>query len=192
MEKLGFKILHIKKDMRSLEKGITKRIKEYPDIAKIKDVKQFHILDLEFKEDAILASENFKNHSFLYHLYPIRKDKFTRIGTLRKRDNHILTYSLITDSKGNLIAYGDILSLHPTSVTFLANFAKLFFDKEIDFAFSIYSALGMPYFIGIKGNNLYAFGWDYDINDFVKYTWEEFIECCFDDWINSRKRKGKK
>ena len=39
----------------------------------------------------------------------------------------------------------------------------------------------MPYFIGIKGNNLYAFGWDYDINDFVKYTWEEFIECCFDD-----------
>jgi hypothetical protein len=188
------KVLNIKKDLHSVEKKISKQINENPDIAKTKNLRQFHILDLEIEDD-ILTKEDYLNYSFLHHLYPCRMEKYVlySVGSIEKKKNYIFTYTLITDSKGNPVAFGDAHYIQSTSSynnfgTYYAYMAKLFLDKEIDFAFRIASIRDQhQYTILIKGDNLYAFGWDYNTDDFVKYTWEEFMECCFDDWINSKR-----
>jgi len=211
-------ILKIKKDMHSLEKRISKLIKKNPDIAKTKDLKQFHILELGIKDDTKLKKEDYISYSFLFHLYPLRVDRYVskfrykyryresvyykKVPWISKRENCIATNTIITDSKGDLVAYGNALRITPTPPVYCDSsdiiLARMFFDKELDFAFCIVSPK-RHYDIGVKGNNLYVFGWEGTIFDevfldweFVKYTWEEFMDCCFDNWVISKKRNGKK
>ena len=179
-------ILNMKKDQRSLEKRISKLIKKNPDLSKMKELKQFHILYLGIDETATLTKEDYMNLSFLHHLHTDKNFLGTG-GSFDIRVKCISTMVLVTDSKGYLVAFGDVLKLlsaspphaYPSEVIL----AKMFFDKEIDFIFNIASPNRRYYEIGIKGNNLYVFSWD-DAG-FVIYPWEEFMECRFDDWINN-------
>jgi len=192
-------ILNIKEDMRSLEKRISKLIKKNPDIVKTKDLKQFYILPLGIKDVTKLTKEDYLNHSFLYHLYHFHANTSDSYAyNFDTRIKCVRSHTLITDSKGNLVAHGDVFSIAPTSSIYDSHdamWAKMFFDKEIEFAFRIVSP-GCRYTFGVKGNNLYAFGWEKTVFDevfvewdFVKYTWEKFIECCLDDCINSKSNK---
>jgi hypothetical protein len=44
----------------------------------------------------------------------------------------------------------------------------------------------MRYMVGIKGNSLYVF--EETKEDLKIYTWKEFIECCFDEWVYKKKQ----
>jgi len=183
-------ILNIKKDMNSLEKRILKMIKKNPDIAKTKDLKLFHILYLGIEDANSLTKEDYLNHTYLQHLYYFRTNVKNPSGNFDIRLKYICTHTLITDSKGNLVARGDAFRVTPTdNDSNDAIRAKMFFDKEIDFAFRIVY-LGCRYEFGIRKDKLYVFGWEKAVFDdvfveceFVKYTWEEFVECCLDNCI---------
>jgi hypothetical protein len=187
-------ILNMKKDMRHLEKRISKLIRQNPDIAKMKGLKQFHILYLGIDDATKLTKEDYINQSFLYHLYTGHTDnKSFGFSSFDVRVKCIRTNTLLTDSEGTLVTHGDAIYFLPVSSSYVSIddtiLAKMFFNKEIDFAFRIVSPFEMRFVeIGIKGNNLYVFGIDDDGYEII-YTWEEFIECCLEDWINGRRTK---
>jgi hypothetical protein len=56
----------------------------------------------------------------------------------------------------------------------------MFFDKEIDFVFRIGRTFNR--YVGIKGNTLCALEATKD--GLRTYTWEEFMKCCFDEWVH--------
>lgn len=201
-------ILNIEQDIVSLENRITSSIKiNNPDIANIQGLQQFHILWLGTRTN---RKEDFLNYSFLYQLdcgyynlspkvkkiksgkpsllYRISPDLYYYIGS-KKWKKYLKTSTLITDSVGNLVATGDarfVTSLHNDSFAqYDMKLAKMFFNKEIDFAFYLHS---MRYMVGVKGNHLYALK---DTQEGLKiYSWEEFISCCFDEWVYpGRKRE---
>ncbi len=99
----------------------------------------------------------------------------------------IRTTTLITDSLGNLVAGGDAHLVYGRT-SFDSNdvkLAKMFFDKEIDFAFYLEGTL-LSRYIGIKGNNLFAF--EATKEGLKIYSWRELIECCFEEWIYPNRR----
>jgi hypothetical protein len=176
------KILNIEQDIVSLEKEIAKLIKEDPEMANMQNLRQFHIPNLKFDGND-LQKEDYLNHSFLYHFKPrfydfVFKRKNNKLISRKLKEKYLMAETLVTDSEGNLICLkinrmkGCLTSLD------YAKLAKMLFNKEFDLILSLPYTLS--YMVGIKGNNLYAIEkW----NEFKVYTWEEFIECCFDKWI---------
>jgi hypothetical protein len=174
-------ILKIEQDIVSLENRITDLIKKNPKIANIQGLRQYHILWL----GSTNKKEDFLSYSFLHQLY----QGYFHLNSntlLKKRQKYIKTTTLITDSIGNLVAKGDARLVHVAPV-FDENdieLAKMFFDKEIDFAFYLHT---MRYMITVKDNNLYAL--EDTKEDLIIYTWEKFIECCFDEWVSSMRNR---
>jgi len=170
-------ILNIKKDIVSLEDRITDLIKKNPEIADIQGLKQFHLFWVGVEKDS-LKKEDYLDYSFLYKLIPPGYYHFGSNSLLKK---YLRSETLITDSAGNLIARGDARLVHVAPV-FDSNdikLAKMFFNKEIDFAF--YMGGQLRTYVGIKGNTLYMFKTTQD--ELIQYSWKEFMECCFDEWI---------
>lgn len=178
-------VLHIKQDIVSLENRITDLIKKKPEIANIQGLRQFHIFWLSVEEDS-LKKEDYLDHSFLYKLCY----GYYHLGSkslFNKGKKYIRTTTLITNSVGNLVATGDARLVHISPAFFQSDveLAKMFFDNEIDFAF--YAGGTFSKYIGIKGNNLFAL--ERTKEGLKIYTWEEFMECCFDKWIYPRKKQ---
>ena len=176
-------ILNVEQDIVSLEKRITNLIKKKPEIANIQGLRQYHIFWLGIEKDS-LKKEDYLDHSFLHKLYY----GYYHLGSnslFKKRKEYIRTTILITDSAGNLVARGDARLVHISPV-FDPNdvkLAKMFFDKEIDFAF--YMGGTFNKYVGIKGNNLFVL--ESTQEGLMIYSWEEFMECCFDEWVYPRK-----
>ena len=177
-------ILNIKQEIESLEHRITGLIKKNPALSKIQGLRQYHIL---FLYSPSQRKEDFYDYSFLYHLetdyYFIRSNLL-----FRKKKKFIKASTFITDSIGNLIATGDarhIVTFNKRSYLALPNvkMAKMFFDKDIDFAFYLASPYSMDYVIGLKKNNLYAL--EKTKAGLKLYNWAEFMDCCFDDWFHA-------
>ena len=190
-------ILNIKKDVRHLEKRISKLVRKNPDIAKMKGLKQFHIFCLCIDDATKLQKEDYINLSFLYNLrtyqrvlYTLRKNPFSgNRSSIRRESDIIASNTFLIYSNGFLVADDTSGSLSPTYSSYNTFLAKVFFDKEIDFAFRILTPSEMQSVdIGIKENSLYVFGIDDDGYEII-YTWDEFIDCCLDDWINGRRTK---
>ena len=170
--------LKIEQDIISLENRITDLIKKNPKIANIQGLKQYHILLLSPKYGNF-NKENYLDYSFLYQL---SYGYYSLFG----KQKYIVTETLVTDSIGNLIATGDAILVHVAPVFAKSDMevSRMFFNKEFDFVFCLASPHSMGYMVGIKDNNLYALE---DTKEGIKiYTWEEFIECCFDKWINRK------
>ena len=190
-------MLHVEQDIVSLEKRIARLIKKKPEIANVQGLRQFHILLLG---NTNIRKERFLDRSFLrqitigdyFHLYPIisyRKGGGWRLNVrniFRKNQKYIQTVTFITDSTGNLVAKGDarfVTPIYKGSYFELSDMklAKMFFDKEIDFVFWLGFPHSTRYMIGIKDNNLYGLQ---NTQEGLKiYTWDEFMECCFDEWV---------
>ena len=99
--------------------------------------------------------------------------------------------TLITDSTGNLVATGDARFATPFFYKGSLELpdmklAKMFFDKEMDFILWLETPHSMRYMVGIKGNNLYAL--ERTQEGLKIYSWEEFIECYFDEWVYKKKQ----
>jgi hypothetical protein len=195
-------ILNIKQDIVSLENRVTSSIKiNNHEISDIQGFRQFHIFWLDFNPTEV-KKEDYSDYSFLYRmsctyfnlstkvkkikhekisfLYRISPDLYYNIKS-KKLKQYLKTTTLITDSTGNLVAKGDARLVYISSV-FDPNdvkLAKMFFDKEIDFIFRIGKTFNR--YVGIKGNELYAIEATKD--GLQTYTWEEFMKCCFDEWV---------
>jgi hypothetical protein len=198
------KILNIEQDIVALENRITSSIKvNNPDIANIQGLRQYHILWLNSYTD---KKEDYLDHSFLYKLffgyyelspkvkkikgckpsllYRINPDLYYYINSKRWK-KFIRTTTLITDSTGNLVARGDARFVVGYTKFSQSDkeLAKMFFEKEIDFAFCMGGQFGT--YIGIKDDNLFALE---ETKEGLKiYSWEEFMKCCFDKWVYLRK-----
>ena len=172
-------ILNIRQDVISLENRIANLIIKNSEIANIRGVRQFHIFWLGDVENN-LKKEDYLDHSFLYKL----GYGYYHLGTnslFKKEKKYIRTTTLITDAAGNLVAIGDARLVHISPV-FDSNdvkLAKMFFDKEIDFVFRIGRTFNR--YVGIKGSTLCALEATKD--GLQTYTWEEFMKCCFDEWV---------
>lgn len=179
-------ILNIEQDIVSLENRIKDLTKKNPAMANIQGLRQFHVFWLGIDD---IKKKEYENRSFLYRLYHAYYD----IGSnFRKKKKYIRTTTLITDSVGNLVAIGDARLVHVAPV-FGKNdieLAKMFFDKKIDFAFY----MGVTYitfdtYCVIKDNKISIIK---DTKECLEiYSWEEFIDCCFDELVHQKKSKNK-
>lgn len=176
------KVLNIEQDIVSLENRITDLIKKKSEIANIQGLRQYHILWLGSYTN---KKEDYLDHSFLHQLgYDYYR--LSSNSLFRKEKKYIKATTLITDSVGSLVATGDARLVHISPAFFQSDveLAKMFFENEIDFAFYLHT---MSYMVGIKGNNLY--GLERTQEGLKIYSWEEFMECCFDKWIYPRKQQ---
>jgi hypothetical protein len=98
-----------------------------------------------------------------------------------------MTTTYITDSVGNLVADGNaqfLTSFNETSHFQLSDIelAKMLFDRKMDIIFALGYPYSFHYMVGIKDHRLYAI--EMMLSEGLKvYTWEEFMECCFDEWF---------
>jgi len=184
-------VLNIKQDIVSLENKITDLIKKKPEIANIQGLRQFHIFWLGSFPNVDVKKENYSDYSFLYQLvydyYHLSSNCL--FGKKRK---YIKATTFITDFAGNLVAKGDarlVTPFYKGSYGELPDMklAKMFFNNEIDFVFRLGFPHTMRYMVGIKGNNLFAFE---NTKEGLKiYSWDEFMKCCFDEWVHQPPRK---
>ncbi len=200
-------ILNVEQDIINLENRIKNVIKKnHPNLANIQGLQQFHILTLSANSK---NKEDYLNGSFLDQIIPdywLLSSKVKKYKSLQrsflyriigprfylnryskppvKRQKYLVTNTLITDSIGNLIAVGDarlVQVLYDFNPSY-AKLAKMFFNKEIDFAFYLDGSAGR-YMVGIKNDRLYAFMTTKTHLNI--YIWEEFIECCFNEWVGN-------
>ena len=174
--------LHIKNEFKELEDRIEYLVRKAKIVNETEEIKQFHIFlsnntlfDIpNYKAD----KEDYLNGSFLQFLKPNYYDIKPQ-GLFKKNKKYLQTYAYITNSKGELIATGDVRFVsnsrayksHPREI----EFAKLLFDKKFDFMFSMGI---LSHYICIKDNKLYVISnfW----NGIEMYGWEKFVNCCFD------------
>jgi len=194
-------ILNIQQDIVALENRITSSIKiNNPDIANMQGLRQFHILWLGSFTD---KKEDYLDRTFLYKLFcgyyelspKVKQNKREKIPFLycinpdlyyqiesKKWKKYLKTTTLITDSTGNLVASGDarLVYGYTNFSQFDKKLAKMFFDKEIDFAF--YMGGAYPSFIVIKDNKISVVK-ETKEEELKIYSWDEFMECCFENWL---------
>ena len=178
--------LHIKNEFKELEDRIEYLVRKAKIVNETEEIKQFHIFlsnntlfDIpNYKAD----KEDYLNGSFLQFLKPNYYDIKPQ-GLFKKNKKYLQTYAYITNSKGELIATGDVRFVsnsrayksYPTEI----EFAKLLFDKKFDFMFSMGI---LSHYICIKDNKLYVISnfW----NGIEMYGWEKFVNCCFDKIVS--------
>jgi hypothetical protein len=173
-------ILNVREEFNRLESYIMSSIENDPEMITIRGLRQFHIFELSCSCNS-LKQEDYLNYSFLNYLgsiYSIPSGKGDK--DKEKPQHHIAATTLVTDSTGNLVAidYVAISKYKQFNSSFAARcekLAKMFFENEIDFAFSISLHGDCIY---LKGNKLYVL----PRKDTNVYTWEEFIDCCFDEF----------
>lgn len=204
------KLLNIEQDIVNLEDRIKSSIKiNNPDIANIQGLQQFHVFLLH-ADNGDITEDKFSDKSFIYHLncdyfnlspkakkiksdnkpsllYRISPDLYYKRAS-KKWKKYVTTLTFITDSAGNLIATGDARFVTPffyngSQELPYMKLAKMFFNKEIDFAF-MWEVLG--YYFCLKNNDLFVIE---DHKEGLKiYGWSEFLNCCFDDWRHQERR----
>jgi hypothetical protein len=172
--------LNISQDIVTLENRITQLIKNNPKISHIQGLRQYHVFWLKFADKSKIdtTKEMYLNKTFLLQLIPT----YYKIGSnFSKEKEYLSTFTLITDSLGNLVAVGDAISLSVTP-RFLGSsieLAKMFFDKKIYFVFNLETPFVGSYNVGIKENYLFAL----DVGGLSLYPWEDFIAHYFDRWL---------
>ena len=171
-------ILNIEHEIFYLENRVSELIKKKPELVNMKSLKQYHILWLGLGD---MKKEDYLDHSFLYHL----SQDYYKFG-IRNKKKFLKSNTLIVDNNGTLFAKGDARFLHVSS-NFDENdiiLSEMFFNNELDFAFRI-SSHSQRYIVGVKGGNLFGIK---NTNEGLKiYSWLDFIECCFDEWVFPRK-----
>lgn len=178
--------LNIKEDIVSLERRINELVKNDSKLKNVQGIKQFHILLLGYKDYTTkndINKEKYVDYSFLNLLAP-RYNYYDIPGCFifRKKKKYIETLTLITNSSGNLIAMGNgrfINSNFNPNIYF--NLTKTLFSKKLDIVIYLESPHTSKYSIGIKNNKLYAL--EDDMDNLKIYAWEDFINCCFENWF---------
>ena len=178
-------ILGIQSDIAAMEERISYLIRHKPELADMKGLRQFHIIDVYPSDSATAArgyftKNEYLDQSFLSHLSP----SYYTLNSpwiFGKKTRYIRALTFITDSTGNLLATGDVFLVHvaPVKGEDDIKLAKMFFDGEIDFAFYL-SLHAMHFLTYIKNNSLYAI----DTRNLTIYSWREFIDRYLDIWAS--------
>ena len=179
--------LGIQKHIEILENRINYLIKKEPKLSNIKGLKQFHILLLNSNT---YKKEDFANGSFLHQL---EQCSYYDLSRNRKHNTqYIMTETFIMDSIGKFMGVGDARMIMPISNYYYpaTKLAKMMFDKKFDIVFSLENPFSMMYKVAIKSNILYALTYNTN-NKLVICTWDEFMKCCFDKWLNNHPEKNK-
>jgi hypothetical protein len=110
----------------------------------------------------------------------------------KHNSQYIMTETFIMDSIGKFMGVGDARMIMPISNYYYpaTKLAKMMFDKKFDIVFSLENPFSMMYKVAIKSNILYALTYNTN-NKLVIYTWDEFMKCCFDKWLNNLPEKNK-
>lgn len=156
----------------NLRKRVNKMIRHKKELGQIKNLKEFHIYEM-YPSDVFLWKRNYLDYSFLDHLTcrAIHEGRITN-----KIKEYARATVLITDSVGNLLAYGDDSVLVPIfdkpHERPYVRLAELLFNGEVDFMFEL--PFERCYVYG-KDNKLYVLekGKNYEL---VLSSWEEYVE----------------
>jgi hypothetical protein len=178
-------ILHLEQDLVKLEERTTMLIKkQQPQLAKIKGLRQFHVLYLKLDKGDTKKAD-FWDHSFLYKLkctyYRIRSNPI-----LGKEKPYLQGKTFITDSIGNPVATSDAFIVSTfskysyRSICGDIKFIRKLFNRELDSAFYLISPFFMHYLVGIKDDKLYGI----EEIGYIMHPWEEFMNNYFDDWLD--------
>jgi uncharacterized C2H2 Zn-finger protein len=171
-------IVNLKQDMVILENRITTLIAKTVEIASIPNLHLFHIFLLDCIDCDTLKRDNYIDKSFLHY---VNKGHY-HIGRGKSEKKYLKALTLIVDSVGNVVGSADAFGVSRGSNSSNEELAQLFFKSEIDFAFYLSVPFTMKYYIGVKKDKLYALKNSFNGLE-VYYIWEEFLECCFDNWI---------
>lgn len=171
----GFTLSH-SYDIQKLEKRISKKISKNEHLSNKNGLRFFHVWNL-YPVFSFLWREDFNNGRFLLlrpDYYPVHRRGFLMKLFSRKK-KYMYGETLVTDATGKLLA---IFSQDVISGTYNGDdrqkLAKMFFDKELDFAFT--DCFPSKYYC-IKGDSLFALV--IDENDLKHYTWDEFLDLKF-------------
>ena len=174
--------LHIKGELKELEDRIEYLVRKAKIVNETEELKQFHIFGLYnilFRVPNYKAyKEEYLDGSFVCYLMP-NYYNIKPQGLFKKRKSYLYTRTYITDSKGELVATGDVRFISNSRAYKSSlpenELAKFLFDKKFDFMFSMGI---LTHYICIKDNKLYVISnfW----NGIEMYGWEKFVNCCFD------------
>ncbi len=171
--------LHIQKDLSRLEKSIWTLIKRNQNLSNEKGLKQFHILWLKGKEN--LSKKDILDYSFLDKIEPMYKKKPSGIFD-KKKD--LRSEIFISDSIGNIVgkAYDNQTVFLNKPTISESDLIRMLYNKELDHVFRLMiGVVNSSIYMGIKDNEIYILK---DSRDgIIKYKLEDFIECCFDEWM---------
>ena len=183
-------ILGIQSDIAAMEERISYLIRHKPELADMKGLRQFHIIDVYPTDnppviEGYFTKNEYLDQSFLYHLSP----SYYTLNSpwiFGKKKRYISALTFITDSTGNLLATGDVFLVHvaPVKGEDDIKLAKMFFDGEIDFAFYVSQHAG-EFITYLKNDSLYA----YNTRDLTIYPWREFIDRYLNTWVTYVKKE---
>ena len=161
-----------KADRINLENRINRLIQKNKQIEMSNSLKQFHIYFFEM-DGSLITVQDYRDGKFLRHLNPILYSPLQSKRFLRKKEKYLWALSLITDSLGNIVAFADneiMYTINNINIGY-QRIAKMFFNKEIDFAFLFRSDI--KFYICIKETELFVLN-DSEEN-LKRMSWEEFI-----------------
>ena len=181
--------LHIKNEFKELEDRIEYLVRKAKIVNETEELKQFHIFGLYnilFRVPNYKAyKEEYLDGSFVCYLMP-NYYNIKPQGLFKKRKSYLYTRTYITDSKGELVATGDVRFISNSRAYKSSlpenELAKFLFDKKFDMLFYMGGVYG--YFTAIKKSKLCVistFGGEIEV-----YEWEYFVNNCLDKIVPSQ------
>ncbi len=172
----GVNIADINHAIASLNRRVNRLIKREKSLAKIKGLRQFHVLwdgvlDLDECSAEELADGSFLTNNHFYNDYYYVRPRFK----LAPRRPYTKTHTFITDFSGNLLAYADARAIWTWShELFNQDLSRLFFEEDIVLAFYC-SGVATGRFVALKDNgDLIAV--EQTVKGLIVKSWEEFLQ----------------
>lgn len=171
-------VSYFSKDVESLRKRTDFLIRKDPVLSSMVGIRQYHIYSL-YPCGSYIWRIEYEDASFLFNLvygyYTIRGNFLNRLFS--KKMKYMRDRTVITDSLGNLVAYGDARSIFVPQIPLSENddeveIAKLFFENRIDFVFDLFQYPNT--YICIRENNLFVL--EAGTNGLEHSSWESFLE----------------
>lgn len=160
----------------NLEKKANRLIRKNAYIGKSKSLRQYRVFI--FVTGSMITTKDYRDGKFLDYLWCQSHSRQRHLNrALQTKREYMSALTLITDSLGNLVAdYNgdDLITYPPYNIIHEGRqeIAKMFFNREIDFAFIFW---GDPqFYICIKGNDMSVL--DASGDKPKRMSWDEFVD----------------
>ncbi|MBP5339132.1 MAG: hypothetical protein J6Z14_07505 [Prevotella sp.] len=167
------------KDIQQIVKRTNFLIRKHTKLAAMKGLRQYHIFEL-YPCGSFYSRRDYENGNFLLDLeygYVMVKNpsKLKRLFT--KGNKYMRGRTIVTDSLGNLVAYGDASYLFFVKQSNEKNdvyqkIAKLFYERKIDYVF--YTLQYPDIYVCITANNMFVI--ESQTRGLITKTWEDFLQ----------------
>lgn len=163
------------KDVERLKKRTSSLIKKNPYLSSLKGLRQYHIFEL-YPCGTFYGKKDYEEATFLMDL----QYGYYRVKGFFGKKKYMRDRTIITDSIGNLVAYGDATLLFIPAKPWLAldsEIARLFFSGEIDMAFYTLQYPGR--YVCLKDDHLYVL--EKVAGKFEFRDWKSFCSSLFNE-----------